>query len=160
MEAREKAQQYVIRIDREGRWFYNGRQIIHPSVLKVFNDGLFLGEDNNHYLRVEDDIACIEVEDTPFVVRSIRPIEQEGGTPIGFLIGLSDETEETLDLDTLEINQHNIPYCRIRKGMGARFTSQAYYMLAEYIEYDERRDAYFIRSGGTVHFIVYHGQRQ
>jgi hypothetical protein len=158
MSVQETAQQYVIRIDRDGRWFYNGRQIIHPNVLKVFNDGLFLGEDNNHYLSVEDDIARIEVEDTPFVVRKIRPIE-EAGTLSGFLIGLSDETEETLDLETLEINRKNIPYCRVRRGMSARFTSQAYYMLAEHIEYDERRDTYFIRSGGRAHFVVYHGER-
>jgi hypothetical protein len=159
MSAQETAQQYVIRIDREGHWFYNGRQIIHPSVLKVFNDGLFLGEDNNHYLRVQDDIARIEVEDTPFVVRRVRPIEEEGALS-GFLIGLSDETEEILDLDTLEINRNNIPYCRVRRGMSARFTSQAYYMLAEHIEYDERHDTYFIRSGGRTHQVAYHGDRQ
>ncbi len=66
MAARETAQHYVIRIDREGHWFYNGRPIIHPAVLRVFNDGLFLGEDNNHYLRVQDDIARIEVEADDF----------------------------------------------------------------------------------------------
>jgi len=159
MSTQGTAQQYVIRIDREGRWFYNGRQIIHPNILKVFNDGLFLGEDNNHYLRVEDDIARIEVEDTPFVVRRIVPVEEDGGGS-GFLIGLSDGTEEALDLDTLEINRNNIPYCRVRGGMNARFTSQAYYMLAEYIEYDERDDEYYIRSGGRVHPVIYYGQRQ
>ncbi len=159
MSAYETTQQYIIRIDREGHWFYNGRQIIHPSVLSVFNDGLFLGEDNNYYLKVDDDIARIEVEDTPFVVGRVRPIEQEG-TVSGFMIGLSDGTEERLDLQTLEINRDNIPYCRVRKGMSARFCSQAYYMLAEYIEYDEDSDTYFIRSGTTTCAVVYHGQRQ
>ncbi len=157
MPAREMVQDYVIRIDREGHWFYNGSQIIHPNVLKVFNDGLFLGEDNNHYLRVDDDIAHIEVEDTPFVVRRVGPIERERELA-GFTIGLSDGTEETLDLGSLEINRNNIPYCRVRKGMRARFTSQAYYMLAEYIEYDERDDSYFVHSGGTTHTIIYQGQ--
>jgi hypothetical protein len=159
MSAQETAQQYIIKRDREGRWFYNERQIIHPEVLRVFNDGLFLGDDNIHYLRVENDIARIEVEDTPFVVRRATAVEEHGAV-LGFLIGLSDGTEERLDPDTLEINRDNIPYCRVRGGMSARFTSQAYYMLAEYIEYDERDDAYFIRSGGTVHPIVYNGQRQ
>lgn len=159
MSAHETAQDYTIRIDREGRWFYNGRQIIHPNVLRVFNDGLFLGEDNNHYLRVDDDVAYIEVEDTPFVVRRVTPTGDEKA-PAGFVIGLSDETEEALDLGTLEINRDNVPYCRIRKGMKARFTSQAYYMLAEHIEYDEKRDAYYIRSAGAIYTIVYHGQRQ
>jgi len=154
MSAREMAQNYVIRIDREGRWFYNGREIIHPSVLKVFNDGLFLGEDNNHYLRVEDDIAYVEVEDVPLIVRRITPAQNDG-TLSGFTIGLSDGTEEILDLDTLRINRKNVPYCRIRKGMRARFTSQAYYMLAEHIEYDEKSDTYLIRSGGRTYTIVY-----
>lgn len=158
MSAHETAQDYVIRIDREGRWFYNGRQIIHPSVLSVFNDGLFLGEDNKHYLRVEDDIAYIEVEDTPFLVRIVTPIQEAAVS--GFTIRLSDGTEELLDLESLEINRDNIPYCRVRKGMRARFTSQAYYMLAEHIEYDERHDTYHIRSGGKTYPVVYHGQRQ
>jgi uncharacterized protein len=159
MPAREIIQDYIIRIDREGRWFYNGNQIIHPSVLEVFNEGLFLGEDNKHYLRVQNDIAHIDVEDTPFIVRQVSPIEQKGGFS-GFMIGLSDGTEELLDLSSLEINPDNIPYCRVRKGMKARFTSQAYYMLAEHIEYDERRDAYYIRSDGHIHTIAYNGQNQ
>lgn len=159
MGARELPQDYVIRIDRDGRWFYNGSQIIHPTVLKVFNDGLFLGEDNNHYLQVDDDIAYIEVEDTPFLVRGVLAIQREGSLS-GFSIRLSDGTDETLDLASLEIDRQNVPYCRVRKGMRARFTSQAYYMLAEHIEYDERRDAYFVRSGGTIHTIAYHGQNQ
>jgi uncharacterized protein len=159
MSAHAMAQDYIIRIDREGRWFYNGNQIIHPSVLKVFNEGLFLGEDNNHYLRVQDDIAYVEVDDTPFVVRSVGEIERDGAL-LGFRIGLSDGTDEALDLATLEIDRNNVPYCRVRKGMKARFTSQAYYMLAEHIEYDERRDAYFICSGSAIHTIIYHGQSQ
>jgi hypothetical protein len=159
MTAATKAQDYVIRIDRDGRWFYNGREIIHPAVLRVFNDGLFLGEDNNHYLRVEDDVARIEVEDTPFVVRRVEPVEQEG-VLTGFTAALSDDTQEPLDLDTLEINRRNVPYCRVKRGLKARFTSQAYYMLAEYIQYDEARDAYFIRVDGRIRPVVYHGERQ
>jgi hypothetical protein len=159
MTAQTITQDYEIRIDREGRWFYNGREIIHPAVLRVFNDGLFLGEDNNHYLKVEDDIARIEVEDTPFVVMRIRSID-EGGVLTGFVAGLSDETEEALDLDTLEIDRRNIPYCRVKRGLRARFSSQAYYMLAEYIQYDEWRDAYFIRVGGLPRPVVYHGEKQ
>ncbi len=153
------AQDYVIRIDREGRWFYNGRQIIHPAVLRLFNDGLFLDRDRNHYLRIEDEIARIEVEDAPFVVRRISPIE-EAGVLTGFTVGLSDETEETLDLETLEIDRHNVPYCRVKRGLLARFSSPAYYTLAEYIQYDEGKDSYFVRLGGLPRPIVYNGERQ
>jgi hypothetical protein len=159
MIAATMAQDYVIRIDRDGRWFYNEREIIHPAVLRVFNDGLFLGDDNNHYLRVEDDIARIDVEDTPFVVRRVEPAERRG-VLTGFTVTLSDDTEEALNLDTLEIDSRNIPYCRVRRGLRARFTSQAYYMLAEYIQYDEARDAYFIRVDGRIQTVVYHGERQ
>jgi hypothetical protein len=159
MTAATMAQDYVIRIDRDGRWFYNEREIIHPAVLRVFNDGLFLGDDNNHYLRVEDDIARIDVEDTPFVVRRVEPAERRG-VLTGFTVALSDDTEEALNLDTLEIDSRNIPYCRVRRGLRARFTSQAYYMLAEYIQYDEARDAYFIRVDGRIQTVVYHGERQ
>jgi len=149
-------QDFVIRIDKEGSWFYNGAQIIHPAVLRVFNDGLFKGEDGDYYLRVEDDLAAIEVEDAPFVVTRVTPIE-EGGALVGFMAGLSDETEEVLNINSIEINEKNVPYCVVKRGLSARFTSQAYYMLAHYIDYDEKADAYHIRAAGSTHPIVYRG---
>ena len=152
-------QDYIISIDREGRWFYNGSEIIHPAVLRVFNDGLFLGEDGKHYLRVEDDMAVIEVQDAPFVVTRVTPI-LEGGSLIGLLIGLSDETEGILDLTTLDINEKNVPYCSVKKGLRARFTSRAYYMLAEHIHYDEKSDSYQIRIGTKIYPIPYRGEKE
>jgi hypothetical protein len=151
-------QDYVISIDREGRWFYNGSEIIHPAVLRIFNDGLFLADDGSYYLRVEDDLAVIEVKDAPFVVTRVRPMEK-GGSIIGFIIGLSDETEGMLDFETLEIDEKNVPYCTVKKGMRARFTSRAYYMLAEHIQYDEKGDAYYIRIGKKNYPIAYRGER-
>lgn len=152
-------QNFVIRIDKEGSWFYNGAQIIHPAVLRIFNDGLFKGEDGDYYLRVEDDLAVIEVEDAPFVVTRVTPIE-EGGAPVGFIAGLSDETEEVLNIRSIEINEKNIPYCIVKKGMSARFASQAYYMLAQHIDYDEKTESYLIRVGRNTYPLVYRGERR
>jgi hypothetical protein len=152
-------QNYVLSIDKEGRWFYNGREIIHPAVLRIFNDGLFLGPDGCHYLKVEDDLAVVEVMDAPFVVTRVTPAHAQE-RHVGFLIGLSDETEQMLDLGTLEIDEKNVPYCTVKKGMRARFASRAYYMLAEHIGYDEKEDAYYVRVGDEKYPIPYRGSRE
>jgi hypothetical protein len=154
-----RRQNYVLSIDKEGRWFYNGREITHPAVLRIFNDGLFLGTDGCHYLRVEDDLAVVEVADAPFVVTRVTPAHEEGPAA-GFRIRLSDKTDEMLDLTTLEIDEKNVPYCTVKKGMRARFASRAYYMLAEHIGYDEKNDAYYVRVGEKRYQIPYRGERE
>ncbi len=152
---------YVISISREGEWFYNDRKIIHPTVLRIFNDGLSRAEDGRYYLEVEGDIAEVVVEDAPFVVKGVMPAI-DGGELCGFVVSLSDDTEDILNLDTLKINEKNVPYCLVkgeRGGLTAKFSSKAYYMLSDYIEHDENQDSYYIEIKSKKHQIHYDGER-
>lgn len=149
---------YVININKDGEWFYNDRKIIHPTVLRIFNDNLFRAEDGRHYLEVEGDIAEVEVEDAPFVVKRVMPAMDEGEL-CGFIISLSDDTEDILNLDTLKINKKNIPYCLVKRGLLAKFSSKAYYMLSNYIEHDEDQDSYYIKIKSKKYKIHYDGDK-
>jgi hypothetical protein len=155
---------YTISIDKDGLWYYNGRQIIHPTVLRLFNDGLSLVDDGTYILEVEGDRAAVEVEDAPIVVRGVMPVTDEDDGLVGFILSLSDDTKEALDPETLSINEKNIPYCMVKReglnaplGLPARFASKAYYSLAEYIRHDEDEDTYFIETVRKRFTIPYQG---
>lgn len=149
-------QPYTLRITKDGRWFYNDREIIHPRVLRIFNDNLSRGKDGKYYLDVEGDTAEVTVDDAPFIVTRVSAIF-DGGEKVGFLITLSDESEELLILDSIEINKENVPYCAVKGNLLARFSSQAYYMLADHIEYDEAGARYFIKIRSKEYDVSYEG---
>jgi len=155
---------YTITIDRDGLWYYNGRQIIHPTVLRLFNDGLSRSDDGTYVIEVEGDRAPVEVEDAPIVVKSVMPVTDSDDGLLGFILALSDDTKEAMNPETLSINEKNVPYCMVKReginaprGLPARFTSKAYYALAEYIEHDEDEDAYFIETVRKRFTIPYQG---
>lgn len=155
---------YTISIDKDGLWYYNGRQIIHPTVLRMFNDGLSRVDDGTYILEVEGDRAAVEVEDAPIVVRGVMPVMDRDDGLVGFILALSDDTKEALDPETLRINEKNIPYCEVKReglnsprGLPARFATKAYYALAEYIRHDEDEDIYFIETVRKRFTISYQG---
>jgi hypothetical protein len=93
----------------------------------------------------------VDVEDTAFVVWRVTLENKEQGHE-RFLAGLSDHTEETLNLDTLYVGKENVLYCRVKDGrFQARFRRAAYYQLAEHI--GEDRGEYFISLHERKHVI-------
>jgi hypothetical protein len=63
---------------------------------------------------------------------------------------LTDGGTERLDPKTLVFKDSNVPYCRVRNGLAARFSRPAYYQLTEFIEYDASDDAYYLAVDGEV----------
>ncbi len=77
----------------------------------------------------------MDVEDTAFVVRRVSHVNEETGKRAGFVLNLSDDTEEELMPDTLYMGEANVLYCRVKAGeFPARFNRPAYYQLAAHIE--------------------------
>lgn len=142
----EGAPRYELRIDREGRWFHEGVEIVRDDIRAFFSRNLVCSEDGSYCVRIGDDEALVVVEDAPLVVLRVGGTCQRGLTLL-----LSDGTEELLDARTLLFKFSNIPYCRVRKDIEARFSRPAYYQLAEFITYDESSDKYFLNmADGTV----------
>jgi hypothetical protein len=137
---------YELRIDSEGRWFHEGVEIIREEIRTLFSRHLVRHEDGSYWVRMENDEAPVVVEDVPFVV--VRVTRGQHG---GFTLLLSDGTSEALDARTIVFRDSNVPYCRVRAGLEARFSRPAYYQLAEFIEYDEESDTYrLVLDGETV----------
>jgi uncharacterized protein len=134
-------------IDNRGNWFQDGIKIQHRLTYLYNNQLLDRDEEGRYFL---DDGSCrlyVRVEDTPFVVKMLR---KEGED---YYITLNDETEEKLNLETLRINNENIPYTKVKNGkFDARFTRPAYYELMKYAV--QEGEGFYIESKGQKHHLV------
>ncbi len=122
----------TIKIDKEGKWYYRGLEIINPLVLRAFFEALETDERGRHRIVIGDELCYIEVEDTPFVISSIR-----GDQSIGLYLRLNTLETYPLDPSRLCIGQDNVLYATLENGMKVRFTRSAYYALAHMMEEDE-----------------------
>lgn len=120
-----------ISIDREGRWFYDGQEIVNPGVLQAFHQALERCGDGRYRIVLNQEICYVEVEDTPFVVLSVR-----GDKTQGFTLILNSGHVHALDPATLCIGKDNIMYARLANGMPVRLSRPAYYILATAMEED------------------------
>ncbi|HOJ13045.1 MAG TPA: DUF1285 domain-containing protein [Deltaproteobacteria bacterium] len=118
-----------IRIDREGRWYYNDAEIVNPMVLRTFFNALTRDDHGRYCLVIEPEICYVEVEDTPLVVSCIR-----GEPDTGLFLRLNNLETYPLDPSRLSIGDANVLYYTLPDGMKVRFSRQAYYSLALMME--------------------------
>jgi hypothetical protein len=147
-----------IRIDKEGVWYYKGNEMFRKDIVKLFYQNLKRDESGRYYIDLENDLASLEVEDTAYVVTAVDKFGSpaEGNERISIL--LNDETQEELDCKSLRIGDDNILYCTVKAaGHGARFLRSSYYQIAEFFDYDDVGDSYFLPLNGKRYYIKDHG---
>lgn len=136
-----------IRIDKEGKWYYEGNEIINSLVLRNFCDSLERDADGRYRIVMVPEICYIEVEDTPFVVSAIR------GDPLtGLFLRLNTMKTYPLEPEKLRIGEENVLYAILPDGMKVRFTRPAYYTLALMME-EDRCGNIVLKTGDAVHPI-------
>ena len=143
-----------IRIDKEGIWYYKGNEMFRKDIVKLFYQSLKRDESGSYYIELESDMASLEVEDTAYVVTAVQRSgsRAEGNERISVL--LNDETVEELDCGSLRIGDQNILYCTVKAdGHGARFLRASYYQIAEFFDYDDARDSYFLPLNDVRYYI-------
>jgi hypothetical protein len=134
-----------IKVDKEGVWYFEGREIIREDILSLFYASLHL-DDDGYYLEINGERQYLEVEDTIFLVRAAELVKHNDEF---FLIKLNDGTEEQLDLHTFRIAEGNVPYCLVKNGrFPARFLRLPFYQVAQHALHDEETDEYFLLLNG------------
>lgn len=132
-------------IDKEGRWFQNGVEIIHPLIYKQFNLMLEKTPDDGYLVRLGREVCRVTVEDAPFVVQ--RVTEQDEGM---LALELNDGTIEPFVPEHFWIGDENVPYIQVKQGaFHARFTRAAYYQIAQYISWDDAEDRFYFSLGNS-----------
>ncbi len=144
-----------IRIDRDGVWYFRGAVMFRKEIVNYFYEHLRLDEEGRYWIDLGHDCCVVDVEDTPFVVRAVYRSRNENGDGERIDLLLCDDTLELLDPASLSMTEENIPYCSVRGGrFPARFSRPAYYQLAEHIEYDARRDAFYLSLNGQAYDLL------
>ena len=140
---------YDIRIDKEGVWYYKGKEIFRHEIVRYFYQNLKVDEKGRYIIELENDRCYLEVEDTPFIVKAVYRCKVGAENEECIYLLLSDQSLEKLACDTLLVGKDNVLYCSIKKGAFlTRFSRAAYYQIADFIEYDEGKDNYFIAMNG------------
>jgi hypothetical protein len=143
-----------IRIDKEGVWYYKGNEMFRKDIVNLFYRNLKRDESGRYYIELENDVASLEVDDTAYFVSAVDKL----GSPVEknerISLLLNDETQEELDCTTLRVGEGNTLYCTVKTdGHDARFLRASYYQIAQYFDYDEAMDSYFLPLNGTRHYI-------
>ena len=140
----------LIYIDKEGRWFHEGAEMIHREFIRLFYQHIEIDPQGRYIISWRGERCYVEVEDTPFVVW--RVIRKDGASR--FILYLSDDSQEDLKPDTLYVGEKNVLYCKVKDGAFiARFNRPSYYQLAEHIVEEDGR--YFLPHDGEKYLIHY-----
>lgn len=133
-------------IDKEGKWYQNGAEIIHSGVLNQFLEALEKDQAGGYRIRIGREVCAVEVEDTPFIV--LRVVKQDNGE---LSLELNDGGHENFKSDSFWINNQNIPYSMVKNGeFPARFSRPAYYELAKWVVFDEEKQTFFLDINGEL----------
>lgn len=146
----EKLRQSGIRLDRDGRFWHEGEEITHAGMRAAFFRWIDRNPDGRYVLRLDERrFVYLEVDDTAFVVRSLR---WEGERAI---VLLSDASEEELDLSTLRLQAQGVAYATVKRRFDARLSTAAWGALQPRVV--ERDGAYFVDVGKGVRIATTEG---
>ena len=127
---------------KDGNWYSDEERIDNPRIALLFSQSIRQNPDGSYFLQVAEERASINVEDTPYVVKSV-----DNGGHGGFILILSDDTREAMDPVTLEVGADNVLYARVKGGQyRARFLRPAYYHLSGNFQADAS-GRFFIQLG-------------
>jgi tRNA threonylcarbamoyladenosine biosynthesis protein TsaB len=150
----ERLRQSGLRLDREGRWWHEGSIIEHPRIARMLHLWLDRRDDGRYVLRFDERdetlFAYVEVEDAPYVVRTVE-LDKGAAGHVEVHLRLSDESVEELDYGSLAVGEDNALYCRVKQGrFDARFSRQAYYLIGELVEEDPLSGGFALRAVGRL----------
>ena len=125
-------------INRNGRWFYQGREIERLALRRLFASIMRRESDGYYYLLTPHEKYRIQVEDVPFLAHSV---EQEGEGD-GRVLWLHTDVEDRFPIGdshplivrTDEKSGEPQPYVMVRRGLQARIERSAFYHLTDLAE--------------------------
>jgi len=124
--------EYHYRVDREGRIFHDGTEIVDPATLRFFLLALQRTADGRWLALCQGERNWFESADTPFVVQRLG-LDVAAGRLSTVELRLAGDYREPLDPVTLEHDGLHL-FCRIRKGVfPARFGRVAMLQIAPWL---------------------------
>lgn len=124
--------EYRYLVDRDGRIFHDGTEIVDPAVLRFFLRAMTRTADGRCLVLCQGERNWFDAPDTPFVIQRLR-LTVEGGLLQAVELCFSGDYREPLDPRTLE-TERDLLFCRVRGGaFRARFGRVAVQQLAPFL---------------------------
>jgi hypothetical protein len=128
----EPVREYRYQVDRDGRIFHDGAEIVDPAVLRFFLRAMTRTEDGGCLVPCQGERNWFEAPDTPFVIQRLR-LGVEDGRLEAVELRFAGDYREPLDPRTLE-TERDLLFCRVRGGaFRARFGRVAMQQLAPFL---------------------------
>jgi hypothetical protein len=128
----DPVREYRYEVDRDGRIFHDGTEIVDPAVLRFFLRAMTRTEDGRCLVLCQGERNWFEAPDTPFVIQRLR-LTVEAGRLLGVELVLPGDYREPLDPRGLE-TERDLLFCRVRGGaFRARFGRVAVQQLAPFL---------------------------
>lgn len=141
--------EYHYVVDREGRIFHDGTEIVDAATLRFFLLAMRRTEDGRHLVLCQGERNWFTAEDTPFVVQRLA-VGDRGAEGIELIF--AGDYRERLDPATLE-SQDGKVFCRVRRGaVRARLGRLALQQLAPFLV--EEAGHVGLRLAGTVYPVA------
>lgn len=143
-----------IRIDKDGVWYYRGMEMIRKDIVQHLYRHIKLNQDGRYLIEIGEDRAYLDVEDTPYVIKSVTfAVKTDKGEDI-ITLQMPDDSFDVLDPSTLRVGADNTLYGMARGlGFEARFSRASYYELAKHIEYEAGTDKFYICLNNHHYYI-------
>ena len=143
-------------LNRDGEWTWDGIEVTHPGTRRFLFEHLIQDGPERLVVRCGSDQTPVEVEDVPFIIRSVN-IPAEEHTADRIRIVLQDGSEEPLNLRSLRVGPANALYARVQGGgrggpFDARFSRAAYHLLSDCIE-ETGAGRFVLHYGGSAYLI-------
>jgi len=124
--------EYRYTVDRDGRIFHDGSEIIDPVTLRFFLLAMQHTEDGRYLVICQNERNWFAAHDTPFVVQRVQ-CRTEHGDLVAVDLHFVGDYREALDPDTLETDGPYL-YCRVRRRLfRARLGRTAVQQLAPFL---------------------------
>jgi len=128
----EATREYRYQVDRDGRVFHDGTEIVDPTVLRFFLRTMTRTEAGRCLVLCQGERNWFEAADTPFVVQRLR-LTVEDAILRAVELHFVGDYREPLDPRTLEA-ERDLLFCHVRGGrFRARFGRVAVQQLAPFL---------------------------
>jgi len=132
-------------IDVEGHLWHDGAELDDPPTLQMFMKGMTdlpaeeIRSPEKWRVFCMGEECRIAAEDVPYVVQDVEVSEHK------VLLKFPGDYAEPLDPSTLFVGARNVLYAKVRGGkFAARFNRKSYLDLAKHIQYDVRKDVFYL----------------
>ena len=138
-----------MRIAVDGTWYHQGQPIRRPAMVQLFSSVL-KKEKGRYYLVTPVEKVGIQVEDCPFVARTLEVSGRNDSQQLKFTLNTKEQITAgaehmiTVREDPLSGEPH--PLIHVRNGLNALISRNVFYQLVELAEHRER-------SGVTSTFV-------